>query len=317
MSTWVGLDISKDTIDVGYFIEEKGFHFKIENTSMGFKKLIKEIPADSQVVMEATGVYYLKCAQTLVERNIFVSVENPLRIKRFSQMNLRRSKTDKKDALLIAKYGEFNRPAHWNVPTKNQLQSQQLLSAIDLQVKTITQFKNQFHAFSHSGIDDKFVLRTLQKGIINLEKTKLKLEAELLKIIKIDFKEEFDLINSIPSIGETTACIILTKVGDCSSFETSRQLASFFGITPSESFSGTSIHKKGGISKMGSSRVRRQLYMCSLSAIRYNSLVKPMYLRMREKGKHNKIILVAIMNKLVRQMFGVLKSRKPYDPSFI
>lgn len=316
MSIWVGLDISKDTIDVGYFIEDKGIHFKVDNNTMGFKKLIKEIPEGSKVVMEATGVYYLKCAYALLECNIFVSVENPLRIKRFSQMNLRRSKTDKKDALLIAKYGENIRPDHWKVPTRNQLLSQQLLTAIDLQVKTITQFQNQLHAFSSSGVEDKFVLKSLQKGILDLKKTKEKLEAELLRVIKTDYQEELDLLSSIPSIGEVTACLILTKVGDCSSFETSRQLSSFFGITPAESFSGTSIQSKGCISKMGSSRIRRQLYMCSLSAIRYNKLVKPMYLRMCEKGKHKKVILVAIMNKLVRQMFGVLKYRRPYDPNF-
>ncbi len=317
MSIWVGLDISKDTIDVGYFIEGKAIHFKIENNTLGFKKLIRKLPDNSKVVMEATGVYYLKCSHALVEKGIYVSVENPLRIKRFSQMNLRRSKTDKKDALLIAKYGEVHTPEHWKVPTTNQLRAQQLLSAIDLQVKLTTQIKNQIHAFSNSGLSDRSLMKVLNKELDILTKNKEKFEAELLKVIKIDFPEEFELLNSIPSIGETTSALILTKIGDCSTFDTSKQLASFFGITPSESFSGTSVHSRGGISKMGSSRIRRQLYMCSLSAICYNELVRPMYLRMCEKGKHKKVILVAIMNKLVRQMFAVLKSRKPYDPNFI
>jgi transposase len=70
MAIWVGLDISKDTIDVGYFKNKIAHHFKIENNSVGFKKLMKWIPAESKVLMEATGVYYLKCSTTLIKNNI-------------------------------------------------------------------------------------------------------------------------------------------------------------------------------------------------------------------------------------------------------
>jgi transposase len=85
------------------------------------------------------------------------------------------------------------------------------------------------------------------------------------------------------------------------------QLASYFGITLAESYSGNSINKKGVISRMGSPRVRAILYMCEASALRCNPMVGAMNARMSKNGKHIMKIIIAAMNKLIRQVFGVLK----------
>ena len=129
-------------------------------------------------------------------------------------MKLRRSKTDKKDAALIARYGEVNHPSMWNPPTHNQLKSQQLISAIDLHTKSINQFKNQIHAFSKSGINDKEVLKTIAKSIKHMESVRVKLEKDLMETILPDFEKEFTLLSSIPGIGPSTVCLFLTKIGN-------------------------------------------------------------------------------------------------------
>ena len=317
MVTWVGLDISKDTIDVGFFQEDFPTHFKIKNNLIGFKKLVKSCPPGSKFVMEATGIYYLKCARFLDSLRVYVSVENPLKIKRFSEMSLRRTKTDKKDALLIARYAENTRPHCWRKPSEEQLKSQEIQSVIQQYTSIILRMKNEIHAFSNSGLDNKLIIKSLTKTIADVTKSKVKLEKELYRLMQASFPEELRLVTSIPAIGINTACLIIGKIGDGSSFERSGQLASYFGITPVESYSGTSINKKGVISRMGSPKVRASLYMCGVSALTCNPMVAAMRVRMKAKGKHNMKIIIAAMNKLVRQVFGVLKSGKVFDPNFV
>ena len=317
MSIWIGLDISKDTIDVGFFLEEKLVHFKIKNNISGFRKLQKKVPSDSKFIMEATGIYFLKCARFLAESDSFVSVENPLKIKRFADMGLRRSKTDKKDAILIAKYGAQIMPKKWRQPSSEQLKSQEIQSVIHNYSNTIQRMKNEYHAFSNSGNDNKPILESLLKMITEIKKAKALLEIELHKLIQLAFPKELELIVSIPGIGINTACLIIGRIGDCSSFERSGQLTSYFGITPVECYSGTSLNKKGVISRMGSPRIRAKLYMCGVASLKSNPKVAAMRARMIDNGKHNKKIVVAAMNKLVRQIFGVLKSGTPFDPNYL
>jgi transposase len=317
MSTWIGLDVSKDTIDVGFYQEDSLTHFKIKNNLTGFRELKKKTPSDSKFVMEATGIYFLKCARFLTKSKSFVCVENPLKIKRFADMSLRRSKTDKKDALLIARYGQKMVVRRWVEPNQDQLEAKEIQSVIDKYTSMAQRLKNQCHAFSNSGINDEFLLGTLKKTINEIDATKKILEKKLFELIDRGFHRELNLITSVSGIGKATACLIISKIGNCSTFQRSGQLTSYFGITPVESYSGTSLNSKGVVSRMGSSKVRAKLYMCAVSSFRSNPQVMAMRKRMKDNGKHNMKIIVAAMNKLVRQVFGVLKSGEPFNPKYL
>lgn len=109
MDKVIGIDVSKATLD-GCFIEEsKKDSFVVLNNPQGFKKIASKAK-DALVVMEASGPYYSRLAGYLHALGIAVCVVNPLVIKRFSQMNLQRAKTDKKDAETIANYGRIYDP---------------------------------------------------------------------------------------------------------------------------------------------------------------------------------------------------------------
>ncbi|MCK9183695.1 MAG: transposase, partial [Fibrobacteraceae bacterium] len=95
MATWIGIDISKDTADIGWFEESVKRHFKVSNDPEGFRKTIDSVPEDSRFVMEATGTYYLNFALFLAENGKHVSVVNPLRIKNYMRADLQRYKDDK------------------------------------------------------------------------------------------------------------------------------------------------------------------------------------------------------------------------------
>lgn len=100
---YYGIDISKDVFDG---VDEKGSHSKYENNLPGFKTFLKTPGEEGCCIMEATGVYHVQLAEYLYGKQVAVSVVNPLVIKRFIQMNLRRIKIDKADAAMICKYGQ-------------------------------------------------------------------------------------------------------------------------------------------------------------------------------------------------------------------
>jgi len=99
-SNYYGIDISKDVFDV---MDSNGVHKQFINSKEGFKEFIKWLVKNSCVVMEATGVYHTRLTDFLYSKKVFVSVVNPLVIKRYIQMNLRRIKTDKADSEMICK----------------------------------------------------------------------------------------------------------------------------------------------------------------------------------------------------------------------
>ena len=105
-------------------------------------------------------------------------------------------------------------------------------------------------------------------------------------------------------------------VGNIKKFDSSRSLISWIGLTPRNAQSGTSIHKNGSISRMGCTRLRGQFYMCAVVAIKYNPDCRAFYDRLKESGKPSKVALIAVANKLLRQLYAVLTKKEAYVPNF-
>jgi len=114
----IGIDISKQTFDVGFKKDATWHHFELKNTKTGFMKLLKEVEDDDWIVMEASGPYYLQLALFFYKEHKNVCVLNPLIIRRYSQTRLYRAKTDKKDAQTIAEYGAQYELKHWKPETE-------------------------------------------------------------------------------------------------------------------------------------------------------------------------------------------------------
>lgn len=142
-----GIDVSKGTLDI-YFNDCNGKEYcqQIINDSKGHHLLLKLVGIDAIFVMESSGPYYLKLAFALSIAGATVRVENPIRVKRFIQMNLERNKNDRKDAWWLYRYG-IERPGdRWKLPSKEQLQSAQILGSIDLYKRQVTMITNQLHS---------------------------------------------------------------------------------------------------------------------------------------------------------------------------
>lgn len=316
METWVGIDVSKDTIDAAWLFNGKKNHIKLENNPKGYRKLLSEVPGEASFAMEATGEYHLNCARFLSRSDRSVSVLNPFSVKMHMQSDLRRCKNDKADSYSIAKFAAEKNTECWACPTDDEIKLKHLDAVIDNLQKQIRQSKNVLHSLTQVSLRDDLAVSIIKKTISGLESLMERARNKQLEMIESSRKEETALASSIPGIGLETSIKFFTHVGNINRFDSSRSLISWIGLTPRNAQSGTSIHKNGGISRMGCTRLRSQFYMCAVVAIKYNPDCRAFYNRLKESGKPSKVALIAVANKLIRQLFAVLTKKEAYVPNF-
>jgi len=238
-------------------------------------------------------------------------VVNPARVKGFAQSELSRTKTDKADAQLIARFCSAMQPEPWQplAPEVKELQS--LVRRLEALNDMLNQERNRLETA------DDIVKDSIERVITHLEQ-EIKATRKLINNHinhHPDLRGKRDLLESIPGIGPTTSAMILSEFGDVSRFRDAGQMASFCGLTPRHRQSGSSVRGRSMISKTGSSRIRKALFMPALAAMRYNPAIEAFRARLRDNGKHPMVIVCAIMRKLIHLAFGVLKSGRPFDPS--
>ncbi len=310
----IGIDISKDTFDVS-FLAADGTHRwqQFINTTTGFKGLCKQLTSDDRCVMEASGPYYLRLASYLHAHGMRVSVINPLVIRRFCQMRLSRAKTDRKDALMIARYGSSEQPTAWH-PESETLQSlRQLEMALEGLQRCLSVMTNQLHALEQLPLADKGVVKSLKQTKAQLEKQYHRLETEQLQLVKQHYASNYQRLVSIPGIGPKTATALLVATHNFERFDTHKKLLAYLGLAPRLFQSGTSVNGKGRICKMGQGYVRKLLYVCAWSARTANVYCKILSERLAAKGKPQRVINIAIAAKLVRQAFAVVTKNKNFE----
>ncbi len=309
-----GVDISKDVFDVYGSISG---HKQYMNDETGFKKLLKALPEESLVVMEATGYYHYRLAQFLYKNEVIVSVVNPLSIKRFIQMKLAKVKTDKSDAKAICEYALINEVSLYTALTEVQSECLQLFRLMDVYLKHRTATKNKMHGEEVLGVPSKFVYRSLRRNRKHLDREIQAIEQKILSLVKEDQQQQLSLLTSVPGIGQKTALFLIVVTDGFSKFENASQLCSYVGITPTIRESGSSVRGRARISKVGNKKLRNLLFLCSFNACKHNKACRALYERIINKGKSKKLALIAVANKLLKQCFAIAKSGIPYDETFV
>ena len=311
--TVLGIDISKKKMDILLIFNNKSLKRLFENTSKGHKLLdgwlrSLHIEKEVHICLEATGPYGEPVAEFLFERGYRVSMVNPRSIHEFGNAQLRRNKTDTADARLIADFCLAMEPDNWH-PLPAEIKHLQALTRRIAVLEQILQ--SERNRLSESA--PRSVEPSLKRMIGNLEKE----IAEVKSLIKEhidnnpDLKQQRDLLQTIPGIGEKTAQLLLGEL-QFSAFDSARALAAHAGLTPRKDQSGSSLNRTR-LSKLGSSRLRKALYFPAISAIKHNEIVKTFANRLSQQGKRPKQVLCAAMRKLLHIAFGVIKHLRPFD----
>lgn len=308
-----GIDISKDSFDV--YSDQFGYS-SYANTKTGFKSFLKVLGQNSHCVMEATGSYHHRLAVFLYDNSVALSVVNPLVVKRFIQMKLRRHKTDKSDAFMIYKYANEQPLEPWQPEPVYVTKSKEILSLIQCYVRQSTALKNKLHALENRGQKTGILIRSIKRQLGHLKKECEALQTELENLMKTEEPQLFQRLTTIPGIGKKTAILMMVSTSNFKTFESYKQVSSFLGLAPNERSSGSSIRGRSRISKTGDGLLRNHLFMCSFTACEHNPQCKALYDRIVAKGKSKKLALIAVCNKLVKQSFAIAKSGLPYDPNY-
>ncbi len=312
-----GIDVSHSTLDVCYQNNlGELFHIQVGNNNKGFEKILEHTGADYHFVMEATGVYYIRLAFYLHQRGCALSVVNALSIKRFIQMHMERNKSDKKDAVWICRYAIEQQPPYWEMPDSAYFESKQLYNTIREYAEQIKRFNNQLHSLKLLPVPSKDTIKSLEKMNVQLEKEIKLLEVKLEALLQSWQPDQLKSVSSIKGIGKRATSMLIVFTQGFKYTQNHRQLISFAGLSPCEYSSGSSIQGKSRIYKRGGKNLRDVLYMCAMNAIKTNVACKALYERLRANGKTGKQALIAVCNKLLKQVFAVVKNNSIYQPNY-
>lgn len=316
-----GIDISKSTLDISELqsgSKEITNRTQINNNLQSIAKWLKG-KTDSSIlyVMEHTGTYGSKLLHSLNHQNLAVRVVSPYRSKSFMESLGMTNKNDRQAADALAKMGQVLELKPYKAISETMQKRKQLIKVVDALKKQERMLLNQLEAMEQLVIlepkvktSTEVVLKTVQEQLKELE--------QQLKVSQVteEYQRKKKFATSVVGIGDKTADALLLMTNCFEDFESADKVAKFFGLTPSSHTSGASVRKKGRITKFGSGYVRGLLFNCSRSAIQHNPACRELFHRLRNNGKPYKVAAVAVMHKLVKQVFACVTKETKFDKNY-
>lgn len=318
---YLGIDIAKATFDVALVSatvpadphRERPQVRQYANSPTGIAALLAWLPAERPTIhacLEATSTYGLAVADALVAAGCTVSVVNPYQAKHYAQSELQRQKTDRVDARRLARFCRSQHPAPWTPLSAEQRELQGLVRRLaDLQ-HLLTQEQNRLQV---PGLPSR-VQTSIHTVVAALTAEQVAVHAAITALLatQAPLAQAVALVTTIPGIGRATAIHLVAELGDLTRFRSARDVATYAGLIPAHRNSGTSLRGAPRLSKRGSGRLRSLLFYPALVALRFNPGVQALAERLHARGKTRMAIVGAAMHKLIRQVYGVLRSGTPF-----
>lgn len=319
----IGIDIGKDYI----YIAVPKVLDSLNASSYEIKKCPNEIASinayfenydtDSvQIIFESTGKYSYRLGYCLDLLELPYTALNPNQSNGFAKSMKIISQNDERDAILLSLYGQKIKPSI-STTTNEQLhelrQKRHHLSSLLKQKQVID---NQLHAIEFDPRAASMVKESLLDLRNLLDQQIEKFKSDIFHLDDDEYKKIYDQLIQIPGVGESSASALIIATNGFKDFENPKQVSKFLGIIPSSKDSGSSVRIKGKIIKTGVPYIRGILYMAATSARRFNTTCKELFERLRAKGKPYKVAMMAVVNKIVKQAFAIVKNDTTFDNNF-
>jgi transposase len=308
----LGIDISKGEFHCCLLEGSRQSTKVFPNNPAGYRRTLTWLKnrrcTKLHACMEATGAYWLGLAGALHAGKVDVSVVNPSRIAYFGRSQLRRTKTDRVDAQMIAEYCRTQQPPLWSPPPPEILELRGFLSYREQLVAERTRLKQvaaQVTLAPELRTLHARQLKQVDAGVASVEKLMQALQKRHPQLAA-----HVDRVESPCGYGFISAVTMVAHL-PVDRLRNAKAAAAYVGLSPRDRQSGTSVHGKPRICKTGNAQLRRALYMPALSAMRYNPVLRTFAQRLKDAGKPPKVIIVAVMRKLVTLAFRLLT-----DPDF-
>ncbi len=292
---------------------------RFANTVAGHRTLLSTLTSGGKrvrVCMEATGMYGLDVALFLSgKEGVELMVANPRAVRHFAHAAMQRSKSDRLDARVLREFAARMKFQAWARPGENWLALWAIARRLQALTKQRTAEKNRQHAAGVSQAIPECVRRSVARTLRFLERESKQLREEALRCIASDarLRRRYELLRSVPGIGETSGIQILAELLLLPEDRDVRQWVAYAGLDPREYSSGTSVRKYTRISKVGNRHLRCALYMPALVASRREPHLRGFYEELLARGKKKKQALMAVARKLLHAVFGMFRSDRPYD----
>lgn len=319
---YAGIDVSKEKLDIALTSDGEKIisNAVFQNNNTGFKKLSSWVKKHSKkfakvhYCLEATGIYSEDITEYLQELdNTIISVMNPYYVKSYAVSRFSRTKNDRVDAQVLACYAAERKPEQARKIPIEIKQFKQYVRYLSFLIEECARYKTKLDSTKDKGITE-----SIKQNILYLEQQIKIIEDKIKEQIKAFalLKEKVALVNSIPSIGFRTACIILAEIDWINEKSlSSKSIAAYAGLDPCEKQSGKKIGKSR-TSKRGNSYLRSALYMPAMNAIQHNPILRIFYRKLISKGKLEMVALTAVMRKLLTFAIGIIKNNAPWDANW-
>ena len=292
---------------------------RFANTAAGHRALLSTLTRGGKrvrVCMEATGIYGLDVALLLsAQAGVELMVANPRAVRHFAKAAMQRSKNDQLDAVVLREFAGRMEFQAWARPDENSLALWAIARRLEALTKQRTAEKNRQHAAGVSQAIPECVRRSAVRTLRFLERESKQLREEALQRIANDarLQRRYQLLRSVPGIGETSGIQILAELLLLPEDRDVQQWVAYAGLDPREYRSGTSVRKCTRISKVGNRHLRCALYMPALVASRREPHLRGFYEALLTRGRKKKQALMAVARKLLHAVFGMFRSDRPYN----
>jgi transposase len=323
MTMFFGIDVAKEKLDCAVVVHDrqrpigqKSFPNTpdgIERAAAWVMKVCRAEAFEVHAVLEPTAAYHEVAARLLAAKGMTVSLVNPAQIRSFAKGMAVLSKTDKIDAVLLARYGCLAQPKAWTPPAEPLVELQALLARLDDVEGDLRREQNRYEQACVRGCSGA-IKHSFVMSIRSLKAQCKRLQQAVAAHFAVheDLQADLERLQTIPAVGPKTAMRMLALLRS-HSFETARQVAAFLGLVPIERQSGRSVRGRPRLSKAGNPRLRAALYMAAVVATKLNPDIRAQQQRLLARGKAKMSTLGAAMRKLVHICFGVLKSGNVYQ----
>jgi transposase len=313
----VGIDLAKLTFDATLLSTSGAqHHHTFANTPAGFTQFATWLKrfkvSQAHICMEATNIYWEALAAWAHAQGHIVSVVNPARIKGHALATMQRNKTDKLDSLVIADFCRTHQPEAWEPMSEAHYHLRALMRHRDDLLQTQLQQKNRLRDTT-----DKLVASSLETVVKMLASQLKEIERSIEKHVaaQAELAADLALLTSVVGIATVTAAKVLAEMPKLAEYDTAKAAAADTGVTPSHYESGTSVRRRPRMSKVGKAELRAALYWPAITAMTRCPGFRAFAEALAKRGKPKKVIIGAVMRKLMHVMYGVLKHRTPYDPA--
>jgi transposase len=306
-ATYVGIDVSKDRLDV--HVRPSGQSFAVARNGEGLSELVERVGAlaPTLVAVEATGGYETIVAAAVAGAGIALAVVNPAQVRHFAQAIGKRAKTDPIDAAVIAHFAEATKPPPRPLPDEQA----QLLADLVARRRQIVEMIGAERQREKRAVNRR-VRKSIARIIVALEKELLDVDTDIGDLVRSSpvWREKEDLLTSVPGIGKTTARTLLAELPELGTLDR-RGIASLAGLAPYTRQSG----QWRGKSMIGGGRApaRSALFICTLVASRYNPPLKAFYQRLIAAGKPKMVALIAVARKLLTILNAILRDNRSWQ----